>query len=110
MTERQPTDPTIRIVEDRGEITLAIDDGQAMQAWERDLMNESADILCRGGSEFIEVGLGLGISALRIARHPNTVRHLVIEKYQKVIDIFRQQNPDPPPTLSILCADFFSYI
>lgn len=110
MTDRQPSDPEIRLLDEHGEVTLAINDGQAMQAWERELMNESADILCRGGSEFIEVGLGLGISALRIANHPNTVRHLVIEKYQEVIDIFTRQNPDPPPTLHIIRADFFTYI
>ena len=64
-----------------------------MQAWEQELMCESADILCTYGSEFFEVGLGLGISALRIASNPRTRRHVVIDKYQPVIDGFKQRYP-----------------
>ena len=52
-------------------------------------MFASADLLCQHGSEFLEVGLGLGLSALRIAFNPRTRRHRVIEKYREVIDLFR---------------------
>src|SRR6266542_4185269 len=103
----QPENPTIELVtDDEGETTLYIDQRQAMQAWERDLMRRSADILCAHGSEFLEVGLGLGISALHIAQHPATRRHVVIEKYQEVIDLFRVAHPVLPPALDIVCADF----
>ena len=55
----QPENPEIQLVETTsGEVTLAIDGGQAMQAWERELMHETADILCTYGSVFLEVGLG----------------------------------------------------
>lgn len=102
--------PVIELVtETDGATTLYIDDGQAMQAWERDLMHRSADILCAEGSEFLEVGLGLGISALRIATHPNTRRHVVVEKYQEVIDLFRARC-DVPETLVIVRADFVDYL
>ncbi len=106
-----PEDPEIQLVEtENGEVTLSIEGGQAMQAWERELMNESADILCGFGSRFLEVGLGLGISALRIASRPGTRHHLVLEKYQKVIDLFQQRHPVLPSSLEILEADIFESV
>jgi spermidine synthase len=98
-------DPSIELVEtDSGEVTLLIDGGQAMQAWERELMWEMADLLCGYGSEFLEVGLGLGISALRIASNPRTRRHVVVEKYEKVIELFTDRHPVLPPPLEIVHA------
>lgn len=107
---QQPESPEINLVETNDEVTLYIGDGQAMQGWEQALMWESADILCGFGSEFLEVGLGLGISALRIAANPATRRHTVIEKFPKVIELFRERNPSPPAPLEIVEADFFEYI
>jgi spermidine synthase len=105
-----PHDPRIEMVETRdGEVTLAIDGGQAMQAWERELMNASADWLCAFGSRFLEVGLGLGISALRIASDPRTKYHRVIELYPRVTELFRERHPSPPDTLDIVHADIFTY-
>ncbi|HSM97661.1 MAG TPA: class I SAM-dependent methyltransferase, partial [Gallionella sp.] len=95
MHQRQPDDPEIALLEREGEVTLMIDGDQAMQAWERELMCLSSDLLCQFGSTFLEVGLGLGISALRIAGNPRTHRHVVIEKYRKVIDLFQECNPSP---------------
>jgi spermidine synthase len=109
-TPLQSDSPDIELVtESDGTTTLYIDDGQAMQAWEHELMHRSADFLCAHGSEFLEVGLGLGISALRIATHPTTRRHTVVEKYQQVIDLFRERNA-APDTLSIVRADFVDYM
>ncbi len=70
----------------------------------------SADLLCSFGSDFLEAGLGLGISALRIAAHPRTRRHRVVERYPQVVDIFRTRHPEAPPTLDIVCADWFTFI
>lgn len=106
----QRENPEIKLVESNEEVTLYIDDGQAMQGWERALMWESADILCGYGSEFLEVGLGLGISALRIAANPATRHQTVIEKFPRVIELFRERNPSPPSALEIVHADFFEYI
>ena len=106
-----PAQPPIELVElPNGEVTLYIAGGQAMQGWERELMRESADILCTYGGEFLEVGLGLGISALRIAGHAFTRTHTVVEKYARVIELFRERHPDPPQSLQIVEADFFDYI
>jgi spermidine synthase len=105
-----PEDPDIALVETgTGEVTLAINGGQAMQAWERELMSEAADLLCSYGSEFLEVGLGLGISALRIASNPSTRRHLVVEKYPRVTELFYQHHPQPPEALEIVHADIFEF-
>ena len=106
----QPENPKIELVERNGETTLYIDGQQAMQAWERGLMWESADIVCTFGSRFLEIGLGLGFSAVRIASAPTTRRHTVVEKYQRVIDLFRAQHPNAPAALEIVCADFFAFI
>jgi SAM-dependent methyltransferase len=106
----QPADPDVTLIEtEAGEVTLQIDGRQAMQAWECGLMWESADLLCSYGSRFLEVGLGLGLSALRIARDPRTTRHTVVEKYPKVVDLFRARHPELPGTLEIVVADFFDY-
>jgi predicted methyltransferase len=107
----QPECPTIELVtEPEGETTLYIDHRQAMQAWERDLMHRSADLLCQHGSTFLEVVLGLGLSALHIANHPNTRHHTVIEKYQQVIDLFGVSHPEIPRTLEIVHADFLDHM
>lgn len=81
-----------------------------MQGWEQQLMEDSADMLCGFGSEFLEVGLGLGLSALRIANHSNTRRHTVVEIYQTVIDLFKRKYPVLPPGLNILNTDFFKLV
>ena len=102
--------PDIRLREtDDGQVTLSINGEQAMQAWERDLMWAGADWLCTFGSEFLEVGLGLGISALRIAGNPATTRHVVIERYARVIELFHEKHPEPPPALHIVRADVFDH-
>jgi hypothetical protein len=100
----------IEFVESSGETTLLIDGGQAMQGWEADLMRRSADILCCHGSEFIEVGLGLGISALHIAAQPTTRRHTVMELHQAVIDHFLARTPALPASLEIIQGDFFALL
>lgn len=105
----QNENPDISLVETASERTLLIDGGQAMQAWETEIMWRSADILCRFGSEFLEVGLGLGISALRIAGAPTTVHHAVVEKYQQVISLFVERHPQLPAALEIVHADIVEH-
>ncbi|MFF5211984.1 methyltransferase domain-containing protein [Streptosporangium sp. NPDC000396] len=111
MKTPQLNEPDIALVHDEsGEVTLYIDDVQAMQGWEKSLMWRSADLLCERGGEFLEVGLGLGYSALRIAGRADTYRHTVVEKYPKVVELFHAANPEPPATLEIVQADFFDFV
>jgi predicted methyltransferase len=107
---RQPPDPDISLVTHGGEVTLLIDGIQAMQGWESSLMRRAADLLTARGSCFLEAGLGLGLSALRIAGQPATRAHVVVEKYPKVIEIFRSEHPIIPDNLEIVHADFFDYL
>lgn len=93
-----------------GEETLYVDGGQAMQSWERRLMEEGADFLCQTGSEFLEIGLGFGYSALRISNSPQTKHHRVIEKNATVIERFRAHHPDTPSNLEIVTGDFFDLV
>ncbi|MEV0522797.1 class I SAM-dependent methyltransferase [Streptomyces sp. NPDC050439] len=102
--------PDIQLIDHDGEVTLSIGGEQAMQAWERDLMWASADLLCRHGKDFYEVGLGLGLSALRIAENPATRSHTVLELFGEVEDLFREQHPKLPGTLSIERGDFFQRV
>ncbi|GAA2716957.1 MULTISPECIES: class I SAM-dependent methyltransferase [Streptomyces] len=104
--QNQPP-PEIELVEHDGEVTLSIGGEQAMQAWERDLMWASADMLCEYGHDFYEVGLGLGLSALRIAGNPATRSHTVLELFGEVEDLFRARHPELPDTLAIERGDFF---
>jgi predicted methyltransferase len=108
---RQPEHPQIEWVTEGDEQTLYIDGAQAMQAWEEELMHISADLLCEYGDTFLEVGLGMGFSALRIASHPGTRRHTVVEKYQPVIDLFLARHEGPlPESLHVVHADIFEYV
>ncbi|MBF6048512.1 methyltransferase domain-containing protein [Streptomyces sp. NRRL B-1677] len=107
---QNPPPPPIKLVEKDGEVTLSIGGEQAMQAWERDLMWASADMLCEYGRDFYEVGLGLGLSALRIAGNPATRSHTVLELFGEVEDLFRARHPDLPGNLSIERGDFFRCI
>ncbi|MFI1964566.1 class I SAM-dependent methyltransferase [Streptomyces pathocidini] len=102
--------PDIQLIESGGEVTLSIGGEQAMQAWERDLMWASADLLCEYGQDFYEVGLGLGLSALRVAGNPATRSHTVLELYGEVEELFREKHPELPPALRIERGDFFRRI
>ncbi|GFE19252.1 hypothetical protein Sgleb_72990 [Streptomyces glebosus] len=108
--EERAKTPEIELIETNGEVTLSIGGEQAMQAWERDLMWASADLLCQHGKDFYEVGLGLGLSALRIAANPATRSHTVLELFDEVEELFRDRHPELPPTLSIERGDFFQRI
>ncbi|MGG2462021.1 class I SAM-dependent methyltransferase [Streptomyces sp. RGM 3693] len=106
----EQTKPAIELIETDGEVTLSIGGEQAMQAWERDLMWASADLLCQHGHDFYEVGLGLGLSALRIAENPATRSHTVLELFDEVEELFRARHPELPGNLAIERGDFFQRV
>lgn len=101
-------DPPISLEERDGETTLLINGDQAMQAWEIDLMHAGADAMLEFGDEYLEVGLGLGLSALRIAERAR--QHTVIEVYSQVIDLFNERHPDAPESLKIVQGDFIDVV
>lgn len=64
----QPTDPEVLFTRsESGELTLLINEHQAMQAWEEPLMKRSAQILCEGVQGTFLDGLGFAMSAVEIA-------------------------------------------
>jgi spermidine synthase len=93
-----------------GERTLYINGGQAMQAWERELMEFSADLLGSYGNTFAEAGLGFGLSALRMSTNLQVTSHTVVELHDDVIQMFRTRCPNPPRALRIVLGDFFDWI
>jgi spermidine synthase len=93
-----------------GERTLYIGGGQAMQAWEQELMEFSADLLAGYGSTFAEAGLGFGLSALRLCANAGVTSHTVVELHEDVIRTFRGRCPHPPGALRIVHGDFFHWI
>ena len=104
-------DEPVRLeVSPSGDTTLYIGQSQAMQAWERDLMEFSADLLVSFGPSLAEAGLGLGISTLRASSTPGVESHSVIEIHPEVIRLFRAAHPDLPSALHIVNADFFDWI
>ncbi|MFD0385337.1 hypothetical protein ACFQ2B_32895 [Streptomyces stramineus] len=104
------TKPAIELIDNDGEVTLSIGGEQAMQAWERELMWASADMLCEYGRDFYEVGLGLGLSALRIAENPATRSHAVLELFDEVEELFRDRHPHLPGNLTVERGDFFQRV
>lgn len=118
----QSDEPAVSLNVEGDEMTLMIDGRQAMQHWEYELMQRSADILCddqllgykegsnQSGKRYIEAGLGLGISARRIGDHNSTSEHTVIEKYSRVIDIYHEKLPPLPSTVKVIHDDFFRFV
>ena len=58
-------------------------------------MEESADLLCDFGSQFLEAAWAWVFPPLRIAQHPNTKRHRVIEICDDAIRLIRE-GPEAP--------------
>jgi spermidine synthase len=108
----QPTDPEVLFTRSgAGELTLLINEHQAMQAWEEPLMRRSAQLLCEGvEGTFLECGLGFAMSAVEIASQPTVHKHIVVERYLEVIDWVRAEGPSLPDNLEIVHEDFFDYI
>lgn len=108
----QPIDPEVSFVRSEiGELTLLINGHQAMQAWEEPLMKRSAQLLCEGvHGTFLECGLGFAMSATEIAHQSTVEKHIVVERYQEVIDWVQAEHVSLPDNLEIVHDDFFDYI
>jgi predicted methyltransferase len=108
----QPEDPDVQYLSENGEVTLSFDGIQVVQGWETDMLSTMSEMLCDFGGNILEVGLGLGISARKIANYPSIKRHIVVEKYQKVIDLFHINHGSAilPDTTKIVHADIFDFI
>jgi hypothetical protein len=81
-----------------------------VKAWEKNLMEFSADLLVTFGSSFAEAGLGLGLSALRVVAHQHVTRHTVVELHPEVMRLFESQHHVIPTSLELTSDDFFAWV
>jgi len=58
---------------------------EVMMDWEDDIMKASADYVCEGGGDILEIGFGMGISANYIQANSIT-SHTIVENHPQVIE------------------------
>ena len=85
-----------------------IEDGierQVMMSWEDPLMKASADYVCEGGGDILEVGFGMGISAGYI--QANSINsHTIVECHPQVIEKAKAWAADKP-NVTIIEGDWY---
>ena len=57
---------------------------QVMMSWEDSIMKASADYVCEGGGDILEIGFGMGISAGYIQANSIT-SHTIVENHPQMI-------------------------
>ena len=58
---------------------------QVMMDWEDDIMKASADYVCEGGGDILEIGFGMGIAADYIQANSIT-SHTIVEIHPQIIE------------------------
>ena len=58
---------------------------QVMMTWEDSIMKASADYVCEGGGDILEIGFGMGISANYIQAN-SISSHTIVENHPQVIE------------------------
>ena len=85
-----------------------IEDGierQVMMSWEDPLMKASADYVCEGGGDILEVGFGMGISAGYI--QANSINsHTIVECHPQVLEKAKAWAADKP-NVTIIEGDWY---
>ena len=85
-----------------------IEDGverQVMMSWEDPIMKASADYVCEGGGDILEVGFGMGISAGHIQAN-SISSHTVVENHPQVIEKAKAWAADKP-NVTIVEGDWY---
>lgn len=75
--------------------TLRIMDHPVMEDWETPYMAKLAEIATSNGGVILELGLGMGISALDIQSNPNVVTHYIVEANLGVVEKGLKDFHDP---------------
>ena len=60
-------------------------DEEVMMLWEEDIMRASADWVCSGGGDILEIGFGMGISA-NFIQNNNISSHTIVECHPDIIE------------------------
>ena len=85
-----------------------IEDGierQVMMSWEDPIMKASADYVCEGGGDILEVGFGMGISAGHIQAN-SISSHTIVENHPQVIEKAKAWAADKP-NVTIVEGDWY---
>lgn len=86
-----------------------IEDGverQVMMSWEDPIMKASADYVCEGGGDILEVGFGMGISAGHIQAN-SISSHTIVENHPQVIEKAKVWAADKP-NVTIIEGDWYA--
>jgi len=76
---------TLTFASDKIYYTDESEELQVMMDWEGDIMKASADYVCEGGGDILEIGFGMGISADYIQANSIT-SHTIVENHPQVIE------------------------
>ena len=79
---------------------------QVMMSWEDSIMKASADYVCEGGGDILEIGFGMGISAGYIQANSIT-SHTIVENHPQVIEKAKAWAADKP-NVTIIEGDWYS--
>jgi type IV protein arginine methyltransferase len=88
-------DQTLVFESDRIHYTEQDTEFQVMMSWEDSIMKTSADYVCEGGGDILEIGFGMGISAGYIQANSIT-SHTIIENHPQVIEKAKAWAKDKP--------------
>jgi len=79
---------------------------EVMMDWEDAVMKKSADYVCKGGGDILEIGFGMGISASYI--QANSINsHVIVENHPQIIDKAKAWAADKP-NVTIIEDDWYS--
>jgi len=79
---------------------------QVMMSWEDSIMKASADYVCEGGGDILEIGFGMGISANYIQANSIT-SHTIVENHPQVIEKAKAWAADKP-NVTIVEGDWYA--
>lgn len=78
---------------------------QVMMDWEDSIMKASADYVCEGGGDILEIGFGMGISAGYIQAN-SISSHTIVENHPQVIEKAKAWAEDKP-NVTIVEGDWY---
>jgi protein arginine N-methyltransferase 2 len=79
---------------------------QVMMTWEDSIMQASADYICEGGGDILEIGFGMGLSAGYI--QANSINsHTIVENHPQMIEKAKAWAEDKP-NVTIVEGDWYN--
>tara|TARA_R110000765_G_C18883218_1_gene602276 strand:+ start:127 stop:687 length:561 start_codon:yes stop_codon:yes gene_type:complete len=79
---------------------------QVMMTWEDSIMKASADYICEGGGDILEIGFGMGISAGYIQAN-SISSHTIVENHPQMI-VKAKAWAEDKPNVTIIEGDWYN--